>query len=80
MSKFFLNFFQLKIKILRSKFINGIFLIVFKVLYLLELGSNDNFMGKLVKRYVDDIRSILNWGQSYLDLNVESEIQILIGF
>jgi hypothetical protein len=50
------------------------FLIVFKVLYLLELGSNDNFMGKLVKRYVDDIRSILNWGQSYLDLNVESEI------
>ena len=55
-------------------------LIVFKVLYLLELGSNDNFMGKLVKRYVDDIRSILNWGQSYLDLNVESEIQILIGF
>ena len=66
---------------MRPTFINGIFwLLLFKALYLLELGSNDNFLHKLVKRYEDDIGSIFNWGQSYLVLNVESEIQILIGF
>ena len=66
---------------MRPTFNNGIFcLLLFKALYLLELGSNDNFLHKLVKRYEDDIGLILKWNQSYLVLNVESEIQILIGF
>ena len=45
-----------------------------------ELGLNDNFLQNLGKRYEEDIGSILNSGQSYLVLNVESEIQILISF
>ena len=66
---------------MRPTFINGIFCLqLFKAFYLIELGSNDNFLHKLVKRNEDDMGSILNWGQSYLVLDVESEIQILIGF
>ena len=66
---------------MRTTFINGIFcLLLFDALFLIELGSNDNFLHKLVKRHEDDIGSILKSGQSNLVLNVESEFQILIGF
>ena len=66
---------------MRTTFINAIFcLLLFEAFYLLELGWNDNFLQKLVKKYEENIGSILNSGQSYLVLNVESEIQIIISF
>ena len=66
---------------MRTTFINAIFcLLLFEAFYLLELGWNDNFLQKLVKKYEENIGSILNSGQSYLVLNVVSEIQILISF
>ena len=56
-----------------------LFTIIWSTLYQ-ELGSNDNFLHKLGKIYEADIGPILNSSQSYLVLNVESEIQILISF
>ena len=61
-------FFVQKYKILKNTFINVIFcLLSFEAFYLLELGSNDNFLHKA------HIGSILNSGQRNLVLNVESE-------
>ena len=69
------------------KFWEPLLLMAFLVYYYLKhffpritIKSNHIFLQKLVKIYEDNIGSILNRGQSYLVLNVESEIQILISF